>query len=62
VKNIEKIFGYESLQVQASNDRQTFQVFVNGKSYKLPEMGFWVDSVFDRARKSRYEAIVLRPD
>jgi ABC-type Mn2+/Zn2+ transport system ATPase subunit len=38
-EEIKHIFGFEDLQIEASADEQTLQVFINGKSYKLPELG-----------------------
>jgi len=37
--DIARIFDLEQLQIDASEDGQTLQVFVNRKSYKLPELG-----------------------
>jgi ABC-type branched-subunit amino acid transport system ATPase component len=37
--DIARIFDFEQLQIDASEDGQTLQVFVNRKSYKLPELG-----------------------
>ncbi|MBI4527464.1 MAG: ATP-binding protein [Deltaproteobacteria bacterium] len=36
---IKAIFGFKELQIQPSADNVTLQVFINGKSYKLPELG-----------------------
>lgn len=38
-KEIGHIFGIDDLQIDSSQDEQTLQVFVNGKSYKLHEVG-----------------------
>lgn len=37
--NIAKIFGWNSLQINASSDEKTLRVLVDGKSYSLHEMG-----------------------
>jgi AAA15 family ATPase/GTPase len=37
--DIARIFDFKQLQIDASEDAQTLQVFINGKSYKLPEIG-----------------------
>jgi ABC-type branched-subunit amino acid transport system ATPase component len=37
--DIEKIFGLQDLQINPSDDNSTFQVFVEGKSYRLEELG-----------------------
>jgi ABC-type branched-subunit amino acid transport system ATPase component len=37
--DIARIFDFKQLQIDASEDGQTLQVFINGKSYKLPEIG-----------------------
>lgn len=36
---IKGIFGFKELQIQPSADNATLQVFINGRSYKLPELG-----------------------
>jgi ABC-type Mn2+/Zn2+ transport system ATPase subunit len=38
-EDIRRIFGFTNLQIDASAEAQTLQVFVDGKSYKLPELG-----------------------
>jgi len=38
-EDIKRIFEFNDLQIDASNDGRTLQVFVNGRSYKLPELG-----------------------
>ena len=38
-EDIKHIFGFEDLEINSSPDIQTLQVFVNGKSYKLSELG-----------------------
>lgn len=38
-EDIRHIFGFKDLEINPSDDDQTLQVFVNGKSYKLPELG-----------------------
>lgn len=37
--DIEKIFGLQHLQINSSDDNSTLQVFVEGKSYRLEELG-----------------------
>lgn len=37
--DIRKIFRYDALQILASKELNTFQVYINGKSYKLQEIG-----------------------
>lgn len=38
-EDIRHIFGFKELEINPSDDDQTLQVFINGKSYKLPELG-----------------------
>lgn len=38
-EDIKHIFGFEDLEINSSPDNQTLQLFVNGKSYKLSELG-----------------------
>ncbi len=38
-EDINHIFGFEDLEINSSPDIQNLQVFVNGKSYKLSELG-----------------------
>ena len=38
-EDIRHIFGFKDLEINPSDDDQTLQVFINGKSYKLPELG-----------------------
>ncbi|MBI4506827.1 MAG: AAA family ATPase, partial [Chloroflexi bacterium] len=38
-QDIRRIFGYESLEINPSADEQTLQMFINGRSYKLSELG-----------------------
>ncbi len=38
-EDVRRIFGYDSVQINASNDEETLQLFVDGRSYKLGEMG-----------------------
>lgn len=38
-KDISRIFDLDDLTIDASDDGQTLQLMVNGKSYKLPELG-----------------------
>ncbi len=37
--DIKRVFEFEDLQIDSSNDGQTLQVFINRRSYKLPELG-----------------------
>jgi ABC-type branched-subunit amino acid transport system ATPase component len=38
-EDIARIFDFEQLEIDASDDGQTLQLFINRKSYKLPELG-----------------------
>lgn len=38
-EDIKAIFGFTDLQINPSPDDTTLQVFINGKSYRLPELG-----------------------
>ncbi len=38
-EDIGKIFGYDHLEINPSADKQTLQLFINGKSYMLSEVG-----------------------
>jgi predicted ATPase len=38
-EDIKRIFEFGDLEINPSPDNQTLQVFVNGRSYKLPELG-----------------------
>lgn len=38
-KDIERIFGFDDLQIDPSEDDQTLHLFVNGSARKLPEIG-----------------------
>ena len=38
-EDIRRIFEYRSLEINTSSDNQTLQVIVNGKSYRLEELG-----------------------
>jgi ABC-type cobalamin/Fe3+-siderophores transport system ATPase subunit len=38
-KDIGDLFHFQDLQIYPSSDNTTLQVFINGKSYKLPELG-----------------------
>jgi energy-coupling factor transporter ATP-binding protein EcfA2 len=38
-EDIKRIFEFDGLQIDASSDGKTLQVFINQKSYKLPELG-----------------------
>ena len=38
-EDIKRIFGFRQLEINASDDNQTMQLFVDGKSYFLPELG-----------------------
>lgn len=38
-EDIKKIFEFDDLEINPSDDDRTLQIFINGKSYKLPEMG-----------------------
>ncbi len=38
-EDIKHIFGFEDLEINPSENSQTLQLFVNGKSYKLSELG-----------------------
>ena len=37
--DIKHIFGYDGLEINPSEDNQSLQIFINGKSYKLSELG-----------------------
>jgi hypothetical protein len=37
--DIARIFEFDRLQIDASEDGQTLQIYINGKSFKLPELG-----------------------
>jgi ABC-type Na+ transport system ATPase subunit NatA len=39
VQDIARIFGFRELQIHASNDGKTLQLIVDGKSYRLEELG-----------------------
>ena len=38
-KDIRNLFGFDELEINASSDDKTLQIIVNGRSYKLPEIG-----------------------
>lgn len=38
-QDIKRIFEFQELEINPSPDDQTLQVFINGRSYKLPELG-----------------------
>jgi predicted ATP-dependent endonuclease of OLD family len=38
-ENIRRIFNFKDLEINASSDKKTLQVFVDGKSYRLIELG-----------------------
>ena len=38
-EDIRRIFGFDRLEIDASADEQTLQIFINDKSYKLPQVG-----------------------
>lgn len=38
-EDIRHILGFDGLEINPSPDDQTLQIFINGKSYKLPELG-----------------------
>jgi predicted ATPase len=38
-EEIKKLFSFNSLQINPTANDETFQVFIDGKSYKLPELG-----------------------
>jgi predicted ATPase len=38
-EDIKRIFAFKQLEINASDDNQTMQLFVDGKSYFLPELG-----------------------
>lgn len=38
-EDIRRIFGFSSLEINSSNDRQTLQLFIDRKSYRLNELG-----------------------
>lgn len=38
-EDIKKIFEFDNLEINPSEDDRTLQIFINGKSYSLPEMG-----------------------
>lgn len=37
--DIQHIFGFDNLEINPSDDDQSLQIFINGKSYKLSELG-----------------------
>lgn len=37
--DIKHIFGFDNLEINPSDDDQSLQIFINGKSYKLSELG-----------------------
>jgi ABC-type cobalamin/Fe3+-siderophores transport system ATPase subunit len=39
IQDVKRIFGYSDLDINASADNQTLQLFVNGKSFTLSELG-----------------------
>lgn len=38
-QDIRRVFGFEDLEINAAEADQTLQVFVDGRSYKLPDLG-----------------------
>jgi energy-coupling factor transporter ATP-binding protein EcfA2 len=38
-EEIRQLFGFDRLEINPSDDNQTLQVFINGRSYRLPELG-----------------------
>jgi ABC-type Mn2+/Zn2+ transport system ATPase subunit len=45
-KDIENIFGFDNLEINPSADDETIQVFINGESYKLQELGSGITQFF----------------
>jgi len=43
---IRKIFGYDSLEVNAANDNQTLQLYIDGETYMLGELGSGIAQFF----------------
>lgn len=37
--DIKNIFGYSDFEINSSDDNETIHILINGKSYKLPELG-----------------------
>src|SRR5204863_9759085 len=37
--DIKHIFGFNDLEINASSDERTLQIFIDGKSFKLSELG-----------------------
>src|SRR6266498_4421064 len=43
---IREIFGYDSLEVNAANNNETLELFIEGESYMLPELGSGIAQFF----------------
>ena len=45
-QDIQRIFGFQDLEINPSPDDQTLQVFIDGRSYRLPELGSGLTQFF----------------